>query len=109
MLILVRLFGIVIVGMGVAFLVNPKLYRQYMGFWEQGRRLYVGAILSILIGVILLMAASECRLVGVILALGILCLVKGILLLTLGQEKMKSNKIGIKTEVQWHPALYRAW
>ena len=90
MLILVRLFGIVIVGMGVTFLLGPKLYRQYMAFWEQGRRLYVGGILSILIGVILLLAASGCRLVGFILTLGILCLVKGIILLTLGREKMKS-------------------
>ncbi len=89
MLILVRLIGIVIVGMGVTFLLSPKLYRRYMAFWEQGRRLYSGGILSILIGVVLLLAASGCKLVGVILTLGILCLVKGIML-TLGQEKMKS-------------------
>jgi len=90
MLTLVRLFGIVIVGMGITFLLSPKLYRRYMAFWEQGRRLYLGAILSILIGVVLLLVASECKLGGVIVTLGILCLVKGILLLTLGQERMKS-------------------
>ena len=90
MLILVRLFGVVIVGMGVAFLLKPKLYRQYVAFWEKGRRLYVGAILAILIGVVFLLAATQCRLVGAILALGILSLAKGIILFTLGQEKIKS-------------------
>lgn len=90
MLIVVRLIGILIVGMGVAFLLRPKLYRQYAAFWQPGKRLYLGAILAILFGVILLLAATQCRLIGVILALGILCLVKGILILPLGEKKIKS-------------------
>jgi len=90
MLILVRLIGIVIVAVGITFLLSPKLYRRYMAFWEQGRRLYAGAILGILIGVVLLLAASGCRLVGVVLMLGILCLVEDIIIFALGREKMKS-------------------
>ena len=90
MLIVVRVVGVLIVGMGVAFLLRPKLYKQYVAFWQQGKRLCLGAILSLLIGVILLLAATQCRLVGVILALGILSLVKGIILFTPGREKMKS-------------------
>ncbi|MBA7630634.1 hypothetical protein ES703_38158 [subsurface metagenome] len=90
MIILIRVLGVVIVGMGVAFLLRPKLYRQYVAFWQPGKRLYLGAILSLLIGVILLLAATQCRLIGFVLALGILCLVKGVMLFTLGREKMKS-------------------
>ncbi|MCK4325391.1 hypothetical protein KAW55_01395 [bacterium] len=90
MLILVRLIGIVVIGMGIIFLINPKLYKQYIAFWEKGRRLYMGGILGILLGVILLLAASQCRLVGVIVALGIITLAKGILILALGPERMKS-------------------
>ena len=90
MLIVVRLIGILIVGMGVAFLLKPKLYKQYVAFWQPGKRLYMGAILAILIGVVLLLTISGCRLVGVILALGILSLVKGIMLFTLGREKIES-------------------
>ena len=89
MIMLVRVLGVVIVGMGVAFLLKPKLYKQYVAFWQPGKRLYLGAILSLLIGVILLLAATQCRLVGFILALGILCLAKGVMLM-LRQEKMKS-------------------
>ena len=90
MLILVRLIGIVVIGMGIIFLINPKLYKQYIAFWEKGRRLYIGGILGILLGVILLLAASQCRLVGVIVTLGIITLAKGILILALGPERMKS-------------------
>jgi len=88
MLIAVRVLGVVIVGMGVVFLLRPKLYKQYMAFWQTGKRLYLGAILAILIGVLLLLAATQCRLVGIILALGIISLAKGIILFTLGREKM---------------------
>ena len=90
MVILVKLLGIFIVGVGIAFFVKPKLYEQYAVFWTKGKRLYVGAILNILIGVILLLVASGRRLAGTILTLGILGLVKGIIILTLGQKKMKS-------------------
>lgn len=90
MLIVVRVVGVLIAGVGIIFLLRPKLYRQYMAFWQPGKRLYVGAILAILIGVVFLLAASGCRLVGVILALGILCLVKGVMLFTLGREKIRS-------------------
>lgn len=90
MVILVKLIGIVIAAMGGVFLLNPKLCKQYATFWEQGRRLSLGGILAILIGVILLLAASEARLVGVITALGILSLLKGILILAFGQEKAKA-------------------
>ena len=90
MLILVRLIGIVIIGAGIVFLLNPKMYKQYIAFWEKGKRLYSGGILSILVGVILLLAASQCRLVGVIVTLGIITLAKGIFIFVLGTERMKS-------------------
>ncbi len=90
MLIAVRVVGVLIVGMGVAFLLKPKLYKQYVAFWQPGKRLYLGAILAILIGVVFLLAATQCRLVGFIIGLGILCLVKGVMLFTLGREKIES-------------------
>jgi len=90
MLIAVRVLGVLIVGMGVAFLLKPKLYKQYVSFWQPGKRLYLGAILAILFGVVFLLAVTQCRLRGVILALGILCLVKGVMLFTLGREKIES-------------------
>jgi len=90
MLILVRLIGIVLVGMGIMYLLNPKTLRQFVAFFEQGRRLYIAGILRIVIGVILLAAASQCRWVGVVLALGILILIGGIVIFILGLERLKS-------------------
>lgn len=90
MLILVRIIGIVMVGMGVMYLLKPKTLKQFVAFFEKGRRLYIAGILRIVIGVILLAAASQCRLVGVVLALGVLALIGGIVIFILGLERIKS-------------------
>jgi len=91
MLILVRLFGIVMVAFGVIYLISPQATKKYMAFWTKGRRIYTGGGLSILIGIILLLAASQCRLVWFVILIGIWALIKGIVLLVLGPEKLKSR------------------
>ena len=90
MLILVKLFGIAIVAMGIYFLINPKAMKQYIAFWQPQRRLYIGSISSLLFGVIFLLAASQCRLSGIIIFLGIWALLKGVLLLVLGQKRLNT-------------------
>lgn len=90
MLILVRLIGIFIVGMGMTFLLKPKMLKQFVAFLEKGRRLYLVGTLRIFIGIILLLAASQCRLVGVVVTLGILALIGGITIFALRLERIKS-------------------
>ncbi|MDP8229882.1 MAG: hypothetical protein P9L93_02135 [Candidatus Gorgyraea atricola] len=91
MLILIRLLAIVIVVMGVIFLLNPKALKSYAAFWKQGKRLYVGAVINILFAVIFLSSASQCRISGVILVMGIMSLLKGIYLFILGPDKIKAK------------------
>ena len=61
-----------------------------MAFLEQGRKLYIVGILRLLIGIILLLVASQCRLVGVVITLGIFFLIGGIVIFILGLERIKS-------------------
>ncbi|MGB2630295.1 MAG: hypothetical protein WBD24_06790 [Candidatus Omnitrophota bacterium] len=84
----VKLFGIVIVVVGIIFLMNPKTLKQYMSFWKQEKRLRIGGIVAILFGAIFLIAASQCRLAWLITILGIWAIIKGVLLLTLSQKKI---------------------
>jgi len=90
MLIFVKLFGVVIACMGIIFLINPKALKQYISFWKQGKRLRMGGIISIPFGIVLLIAAPQCRLTGFITVLGIWSIIKGVLLLTLSQKKMNA-------------------
>ena len=50
----------------------------------------MGGILSLLFGIIFLLAASQCRLVWVIIVFGIWGIIKGVLLLVLGLNRLNA-------------------
>ncbi len=89
MAILVKLFGTAIVIMGVIFSINPKLLKQYVGFWQQQKRLYIGGIVCVIFSIIFLLAASQCRLTGVVMALGIIGIVKAIFIFSRGLKSFQ--------------------
>ncbi|MBU4313109.1 MAG: hypothetical protein KJ706_10405 [Candidatus Omnitrophica bacterium] len=64
--------------------------KDYVAFWKQGKRLLVGGIVNILLGILFLKVASQCRIPGVITAMGIISLIKGIALVIRGPEKAKA-------------------
>jgi len=91
MVALIKLVGIVIVILGVAYLLRPELMKQYMSFWTKNKRLYMGAIISAIVGAILLLGAPQCRIAWIVTVIGIWALLKGLLILVLGKEKMVST------------------
>lgn len=88
--ILVKLFGIIMVAFGGIFLTSPEVIKKYMIFWTKGRRVYAGGGLSILVGIVLLLAAFQCRVAWFVTIIGIWALIKGILLFILGPERFTS-------------------
>jgi uncharacterized protein YjeT (DUF2065 family) len=86
---LIKFFGIFIVAMGISILLNPKIVRKMMVFWLQGRKLYMGGLIRIILGCVLLYHASQASSPKVILALGVLALLGGLLIFILGLEKSK--------------------
>ncbi len=91
MLIFVKIFGIFVIGIGIVYLLNPKIFKPFVNFWIQGNRLYIAGVLRLLIGaIILLSASSQCRWAGVVIGVGILILAGGIIIFILGLAKMKS-------------------
>ncbi len=91
MVVLVRLVGIIMAIFGFIFLISPAQYKEYITFWAKKGRIRKGAILSILISVILLLAASRCRWSGFVALMGILALIKGIILFVMGPKKLISK------------------
>ena len=90
MLIIVRIFGTLVVVLGIIMVFNPDFMRQFMRFLKQGNRIYGIGVFRILFGILFLLAASEARLVGVMIALGILALIGGTLIFLLGRDKVRS-------------------
>lgn len=87
MVALVKLLGIVIIVLGVHCLLNPSKMKSYVDFWKKGKRIYMGACLSLLIGVIFLFAAPQCRVSWFVTIFGILGLIKGVVIFVLSREK----------------------
>jgi uncharacterized protein YjeT (DUF2065 family) len=90
MLIVVKLVGIILAIMGIVFLISPGLMKRYVGSWQKDRRLKVVGLWRLLIGLIFILAAPRARLAGIIFALGILVLIKGIAIYVLKWEKVIS-------------------
>ena len=92
MVVFVKLIGIVMVAVGAIYLVKPDTIKQYMDFWLQGNRVYGGAVTAFIVGVIFLMAASQCTLPTVVVIIGILSLAKGIMLFIRGPKRLQEIK-----------------
>ena len=88
MVLLVKLMGIFIVVMGANFMAKPDTMKKWMDFWMQEKRVYAGAAVSLVIGVLFLMGASQCRIGWIVTVMGVMSLVKGIMLIVGGKEKM---------------------
>ncbi len=89
MLILVKTLSLVIIGMGVMCMLSPQKVKGVIRFWAEGRRVYIAGFLRILFGIIFLLAASQCRVVTIIVVIGILFLIGGIAIFTLGPARIR--------------------
>ena len=88
MVMLVKVFGMVILAFGVYYLLNPNIIKPYVAFWKKGKRLYMGGALSLLIGIIFLLAARQCEVTWFVALLGIMALIKAIALFIMRREKV---------------------
>ena len=89
--IVVKLFGIAMVVAGIVFLIIPDAIKKYLAYWTKAKRIYTGAGLSVLVGVVLLLVASQCRLAWFVALIGIWAIIKGIILFALGPKKFTSK------------------
>ena len=87
---IVKLIGIIMTVAGVVCFIKPNLTKTLVDFFTKEKWIYAGAILAFIIGIILLRAASECAISWIVTLFGILALAKGIIVLVLGKQKIKS-------------------
>ena len=85
----IKIIGIIIVLIGILFLLKPDVMKKLMGFMKKGRRIYLAGILRFALSVIFLLGAGECYYKWIIAAFGIIFLISGLLIFTLGPEKIR--------------------
>jgi len=91
MKIVIQSLGVVIVAVGVVYLLRPDIMKWLMGFFKQGKRIYLAGVIRLALAVIFLLRAGspECEIRWVIVVFGILFLIGGVLIFILGHEKLR--------------------
>ena len=90
MVMVVRILGVAIIVLGLVFIVKPLVLRAYLTFWREKKRIRFGAAIAGVVGIVLLVAAPQCRWTWLIIVFGIWSLIKGVLLLVLSQQKINA-------------------
>ncbi len=86
---LVRLIGLIAAVAGVVFIAKIKTLKQLLAFWDEGKRVYVLGGIRILVGLILLLSALQCRIVWIVFVVGLLAIISGATIFVFGAEKSK--------------------
>jgi len=90
LLIFVKCMGIIMSGFGVAFLLDQNLLKRYISYFFDEKKLRIGTIIKIIIGILFVMAAPGCEGTGFIRLVGIITIIAGIIPLVSGMEKTKN-------------------
>jgi len=88
--IVIRIIGIVFVFMTIVYFLKPDIMKRLMEFSKQGRRMYLAAVIRLVLAIVFLLAARQCRQFWVIFVFGVLFIISGLLIFILGSEKVKS-------------------
>ena len=85
----IKIIGIAIVVIGIAYLFRPDIMKRLMEFFKKDARIYIAGLLRFTLGIVFLLAARECDRSAIIGALGVLFLAGGVLIFILGSERMR--------------------
>ena len=67
---------------------RENAFKNYISFWNDEKRLKAGGVGALLFGILFLVAAPQCRIVWLIVLLGIWSVIKGILLIVINPKKI---------------------
>ncbi|MBN1688997.1 MAG: DUF2065 family protein [Candidatus Omnitrophica bacterium] len=90
MIILAKLIALAITILGLAVFTSPQFSQKLFNFFKEGRNLYIAGVVRVLIGLLLLVIASQSVVPVAAVALGVLFLVSGIVVFAADIEKMRT-------------------
>ena len=88
--IVIQSLGIVFALAGIVYLLRPDVMKWLMEFFKQGKRMYFAGLIRFALAIVFLVGARECKRFWVIFAFGILFIIGGLLIFTIGLERFKS-------------------
>ena len=85
----IKSLGILIALMGIVYLLRPEFIKRLMNFFKKGKRIYLPGVLRFALAIVFFLGARECRYFWVIFASGMIFLTGGLLIFTLGPERIR--------------------
>jgi hypothetical protein len=90
MTVLVVIFGALIAALGAAGVVSPRVLIGLVdSVWRGSRGIYGVVAVRLVLGVVLVVAAPDCRFPEIVRILGLLSLVSAVVLPLLGRERLR--------------------
>lgn len=90
MAILVSILGVLAAAVGLIGLAQPRRIINLINYWEGPTRFRLAIAVRLVLGVVLLVVASDCRLPAVVTALGVIAIVAAVAILIVGQHRLDS-------------------
>jgi len=86
----IKIIGAIIAFIAIVSLLKPTVMKHIMVFFSKGKRLYIAGLIRFALAVAFLLGARECDLPWVIGIIGVVFIISGLLIFTLGLKRIKS-------------------
>lgn len=97
MLLIVKLISAAIIVFGCFLMLRPKTLKKVIGYVKEGKRMYVSAFLKVVLGILLMLQAAQCRVEWIVLLVGVISAVSGVLTFVIKKEIVLSIMNRIET------------
>ena len=85
--------GVVFIVIGALYIIKPSVLKSVLNFFTKGKLLYFSGLSKIAIAILFFLGARECDVTWAIVLFGVMSLFSGMLVFTLGLEKIKKMLI----------------
>jgi uncharacterized protein YjeT (DUF2065 family) len=86
----VLIIGALVVAEAAVILIRPGVYRKFIKFFTYGRMLYIPAAVEIVIGILFLICALDCRQPWLIIVFGLIAAIKGVWIFLMKPQTLKN-------------------
>ena len=103
---LIWIIGLLITLWGITAMFKPDWMKKFITFISKGKLVYPVAALKVLMGILFLIFATQCKWTGFIIAIGILSATGATVFCMLPYSKIKAYLNWWQTRPAW---MYRLW
>ncbi len=85
----IKAIGLIFVLIGIVYMSQPVIIRKLLDFFAKGKRLYIAALVRLILAVVFFVGARECGISWLIFVFGVIFLISGLIIVAMGPVKLK--------------------